>query len=67
MRSAIGPRGEAAAYREVSVFKSSFRAVLFVLFGSLALYGATAIPASAFQTGKDMVTVALILTVNSLS
>ncbi|WP_158814326.1 hypothetical protein [Methylocapsa sp. S129] len=48
------------------MFKTSFRAVLFVLFASLAVCGA-AIPAGALQTGKDMVTVALILTVNSLS
>jgi hypothetical protein len=49
------------------VFKTSLRTALFVLFASFAVYGATAIPASAYQTGKDMVTVALILTVNSLS
>jgi hypothetical protein len=47
--------------------RNSLRAVLFVLFASLAIYGATAIPAGAFQTGKDLLTVALVLTVNSLS
>jgi hypothetical protein len=45
----------------------SLRTLLFVVVASLTAYGATAIPAGAFQTGKDMVTVALILTVNSLS
>jgi hypothetical protein len=45
----------------------SFRAAFFVLFVSLGAYGASLIPASAYQAGKELVTVALILTVNSLS
>ena len=49
------------------MFGTPFRAVLLVLFAALAAYGAAAIPAAAYQTGKDMLTVALILTVNSLS
>jgi hypothetical protein len=49
------------------MFKTSLRAVIFVFFASLVALGATCIPAGAFQTGKDLVTVALILTVNSLS
>jgi xanthine/uracil permease len=47
--------------------KNTFRAAMFVLFGSIAAYGASTITASAFQTGKDLVTVALILIVNSRS
>jgi hypothetical protein len=49
------------------MFKTSFRTMIFVFFASLVALGATSIPAGAFQTGKDMLTVALILTVNSLS
>lgn len=49
------------------MLKTSFRAALFVLLASLAAYGASVIPAGTFQLGKDMLTVALILTVNSLS
>jgi hypothetical protein len=47
--------------------RKSIRTLLFVFVASITAYGATSIPAGAFQTGKDMVTVALILTVNSLS
>jgi hypothetical protein len=46
---------------------TSLRGATFAFFASLAIYGATTIPAGAFQMGKDMLTVALILTVNSLS
>jgi hypothetical protein len=44
-----------------------FRAALFVLLASLAVYGATTIPTSAYETGEEVLTAALILTVNSLS
>jgi hypothetical protein len=59
--------GQAAAFREVSMIMTSLRGATFAFFASLAIYGATTIPAGAFQMGKDMLTVALILTVNSLS
>jgi hypothetical protein len=49
------------------MFRTSFRAAVLLIFTSLTIYGAATIPAGAFQTGKDMLTVALILTVNSLS
>jgi hypothetical protein len=45
----------------------SFRATFFFLFASFGAYGASLIPASAYETGRELVTVALILTVNSLS
>ena len=61
------PRGGAAVFPEAEMFKTSFRAMIFAFFASLVALGATSIPAGAFQTGKDLLTVALILTVNSLS
>ena len=51
----------------VHMSRISFRAAFFLLFASLGAYGASVIPASAYETGKELVTVALILTVNSLS
>jgi hypothetical protein len=47
--------------------KISFRTAFFLVFASLGAYGASIIPASALETGRELVTVALILTVNSLS
>ena len=47
--------------------KISFRAAFFLAFASLSAFGASVIPASALETGRELVTVALILTVNSLS
>jgi hypothetical protein len=49
------------------MIRKSIRAAILVFFASLTIYGAATIPAGAFQAGKDMLTVALILTVNSLS
>jgi hypothetical protein len=49
------------------MFRTSLRTMIVVFFASLAVLGAMSIPAGAFQTGKDILTVALILTVNSLS
>ena len=49
------------------MFRTSLGATIVVFFASLVALGATSIPAGAFQTGKDILTVALILTVNSLS
>ena len=49
------------------MFKKSLRALLFVLIASLVAYGASAIPASAYQTGEEVLAAALILTVDSLS
>lgn len=43
------------------------RATFLFLFAAVGAYGASLIPASAFETGRELVTVALILTVNSLS
>jgi hypothetical protein len=47
--------------------KLSFRTAFFLAFASLGAYGASIIPASAIETGRELVTVALILTVNTLS
>jgi hypothetical protein len=44
-----------------------FRATLFLAVASIGAYSASLIPASAYETGRELVTVALILTVNSLS
>jgi hypothetical protein len=49
------------------MIRSSFRTAFFLAFASIGAYGASVIPASAYETGKELVTVALILTVNSLS
>jgi hypothetical protein len=49
------------------MIRFSFRTVFFLAFASLGAYGASIIPASALETGRELVTVALILTVNSLS
>jgi hypothetical protein len=49
------------------MLKNPLRAFAFLFFGSLVAYGAATIPAGAYKFGEDIVTAALILTVNSLS